>query len=213
MTVRRCDSARVRGANPNPPSHYRTVAPSHRPVSLLVLLTLAVACGSGCGAPESEFRPTATIRDLMVSVIDPTADLVWQSVSTTITQTGTDERAPRTEEEWDEVRRHTIQLIEATNLLLVSGRQVARPSDKSAFPGIELEPAEIQSLLDRDRATWATLTHGLHDAGMTALKAIEAKDADGLLTAGEGIQEACENCHLKYWYPNAPPPPGAPPAP
>ena len=43
---------------------------------------------------------------------------------------------------------------------------------------------------------------------MGALKAIDARDAEGLLAAGAGIQIACENCHARYWYPNAPPPPG-----
>jgi len=42
----------------------------------------------------------------------------------------------------------------------------------------------------------------LHDATMPALQAIDAKNADGLLDAGELIDNACENCHLKYWYPN-----------
>lgn len=42
---------------------------------------------------------------------------------------------------------------------------------------------------------------------MTVLKKIEAKDAEGVLLEGGGIQEACESCHLKYWYPNSPPPP------
>ena len=37
---------------------------------------------------------------------------------------------------------------------------------------------------------------------MESLKAIEKKDAEGLLNTGDGIDKACENCHLKYWYPN-----------
>jgi cytochrome c556 len=41
----------------------------------------------------------------------------------------------------------------------------------------------------------------LHDAGMKALAAIDKKDADALSDAGETIDEACEQCHLKYWYP------------
>jgi len=37
---------------------------------------------------------------------------------------------------------------------------------------------------------------------MEALKAVEAKDKDKLLDVGNGIDEACEKCHLQYWYPN-----------
>jgi hypothetical protein len=88
---------------------------------------------------------------------------------------------PRTDEEWATVRNSAIQLIEGSNLLLMPERKVANPGEKSAFPGIELEPSEIQALLDQDRKTRATLSHGLHDAGMAALKAIEAKERKGSL--------------------------------
>ena len=32
------------------------------------------------------------------------------------------------------------------------------------------------------------------------LQAIEAKDKDKLLEVSDGIDRACENCHIKYWY-------------
>ena len=57
-------------------------------------------------------------------------------------------------------------------------------------------------MIDGDTKTWEMYAHGLHDATMAALKAIDAKDADALLNSGEGIDKACESCHLKYWYPN-----------
>ena len=41
----------------------------------------------------------------------------------------------------------------------------------------------------------------LPDAAVPALKATESRDPKALLDAGEGIDTACENCHLKYWYP------------
>jgi hypothetical protein len=35
-----------------------------------------------------------------------------------------------------------------------------------------------------------------------AMKAADVKDKDALLKAIDGIDKACENCHLHYWYPN-----------
>ena len=35
-----------------------------------------------------------------------------------------------------------------------------------------------------------------------AMKAVEAKNTDALFKAEDGIDKACENCHLHYWYPN-----------
>jgi hypothetical protein len=151
--------------------------------------------------PAAEFRTTATIKDIMDSVVDPSADYIWDSVSTIVTRKGTEERRPRTDMEWKEVRRRAIALVEATNLLIMDGRKVARPGEKSENPGIELGPEDIQGIIDADHASLIKFAHGLHDAGMKALAAIDKKDADALSDSGEAIDEACEQCHLKYWYP------------
>ena len=51
---------------------------------------------------------------------------------------------------------------------------------------------------------------GLHEAATKTFEKIEAKDADGLLDVGDQLDKACENCHLKYWYPNEKRPDAAP---
>jgi hypothetical protein len=152
-------------------------------------------------APVPDFRLTGTIKDLMDGVVDPSADYLWDSVSTIVTRKGIEERRPRTDEDWKNVRRHAIALIEAPNLLMMEGRKVAKPGEKSENPGIELGPEDIQQIIDGDRATFIQRAHALQDAGMKALAAIDKKDVDGLSDAGEAIDEACEQCHLKYWYP------------
>lgn len=135
-------------------------------------------------------------------MVDPVADVIWESVATIVTPTGTEERRPKTDDDWRQIRRAAITLIEATNLLRMPGRRVARPGEKSEFPDIELEPEQIQELIDKDRETWNRLAQALHDEASKALQAIETKDADALFGSGDQIDGACENCHLKYWYPN-----------
>ena len=191
------------------------------PFLVLPLLTLLLSFGSGCrGAkPEPrqesrqdsrqpEYVPTATIKDIMLSIVDPSADVVWDSVQTVVTAKGIVDKAPRTDEEWTEVRRGAIRLAEATNLLIMPGRHVARPGEKSEAPGVELEPAQMEELINKDPEGWKRRAKALHDASLAALKAIDAKDAPALNAVGERIEGACENCHLSYWYPNQKLPPG-----
>ena len=102
------------------------------------------------------------------------------------------------------MRRHTIALIEGVNLLLIPGRRVARPGEKSENPDVELPPEKIEALINEDRATFQTLAHALQDSLAPVLDAVEKKDPEALLNAGEPIDRACENCHLKYWYPGQP---------
>jgi hypothetical protein len=194
---------------------YKASLMTSRSFFLLFGAGAALLVTSACSAPKpeppaasavkpnvaAEFRTTATIKDIMDSIIDPSADYLWDSVATIVTRKGVEEKRPRTPEEWKEVRRRAIAMIEGTNLLIMDGRKVAHPGEKSENPGIELGPEEIQMLIDADRQTLIVRAHALHDAGMKALAAIDKKDVDGLSDAGEAIDEACEQCHLKYWYP------------
>jgi plastocyanin len=175
-------------------------------LTMAVAFSALVLAASGCNRredrpPQSQFRPTATVKDIMTSVIDPEADVLWNSVATIVSLSGTEERAPKTDEEWADVRRSAVQLVEATNLLRIPGRLVARPGEKSENPRIELQPETIQRMIAEDPASWSALVDRLHDAAVPALKAIDARNAKGLFDAGEHIEHACEACHQRYWYP------------
>jgi len=167
-------------------------------LSIVGLLFLAAACTG----PAPQYQTEVTVKEIMDSVVDPNADFVWQSVSTTETVKGTEEKAPRTDDEWREVRRHTVAIMEATNMLQIPGRRVARPGEKADDPRIEEPPEVIQTVIDSDRAAWYKNAHGLYEAAALLLKAVDAKNVEGLLEAGDKLDKACEACHLKYWYPN-----------
>lgn len=173
----------------------------------VVALASISACHRTHPMPQPDYAPDATIKDLMLSIVDPSADVVWLSVTTVQSHEGTVETAPKTDEEWKKVRQGAIALTEAANLLMMPGRHVAGPGEKSETPGVELEPLEMEALIDKDRASWNLRAKGLHDAGMEALQAIDAKDAQKVFEIGEHIERACENCHSQYWYPNEKIPP------
>jgi len=153
-------------------------------------------------APQPEYTTTATIKDLMVSIIDPAGDLVWDSVSTIIDKGGIHETNPKTDEDWAKVRSGAITLMEASNLLMIPGRHVARPGEKSEAPGVELEPAEMEVMINKDLPGWNQRARDLHDISAAVLQVVDAKDVQKLFDIGEDVDRACENCHRQYWYPN-----------
>src|SRR4029078_3650620 len=123
-----------------------------------ILLGVVLACSSNQppappAGPQPEFRTTTTIKDIMDSIVDPSADELWESVATTVDATGVHDKYPQTDEEWKAVRRDAIRLLEGSNLLLIPGRHVAKPGEKSENPGIELEPEQMEALINQDRAT------------------------------------------------------------
>ena len=178
---------------------------------ILVVTVGVVACRRGQSNVSArelpEYTPSATIKDLMQAIVDPSADDVWLSVTTVMSGTGTVETVPKTDEDWAKVRHGAIKLLEVSNLLIVPGRHVARPGEKSEAPGVELEPSEMEALILKDIPGWRARAKALHEAGLEALKAADARDAPKIFEVGEQIEEACENCHRNYWYPNEKIPP------
>ena len=141
-----------------------------------MLVFVAGAAVAGCGGAPAPppFRVVADNKLLMQSVIDPSADFVWDSVKTIITKDKTEEIRPHTNEEWLAVRNAAVALTESGNLLMMAPRA-------------------------KDGGDWMKMAQGLVDTASVALRAADAKDADGLLRVGGEIDEACENCHKKYW--------------
>ena len=144
-------------------------------------------------APEAPaYQPTATIKDIMMSIVDPNADVVWLSVTTVQSAKGTVDTAPKNEEEWKNVRKGAVALSEAGNLLMMPGRHVAAPGEKSETPGVELEPSEMEGLIDKDRSAWVMRATKLHEAGLEAIKAIDAQGfAEGLRGGRANRARAC----------------------
>ena len=143
--------------------------------NLAVIALGAILCASCSGAPAPPpFKVVADNKLLMQSVIDPSADLVWDAVKTIITRDKTEEIRPRTTEEWIAVRNAAVALTESGNLLMMAPRA-------------------------KDGGDWMKFAQELVDAASAALRATEAKDADRLLDVGGPIDEVCERCHKKYW--------------
>ncbi len=141
---------------------------------LLSLVVLgASACGSPSPPPPPPFQATVNVKDLMLNVLDPAADGVWESVGTVATIEGVFEKFPATDDEWAGVRGYAIQLAESGNLLMLPQRS-------------------------NGSAEWIADAQALITQSGRALKAIEAKDKDALFTIGGDIYDVCTSCHNKF---------------
>ena len=171
----------------------------------VVLLCLVAGCQAPAAPPPQppppQFKSDVTIREIMQSMVAPKADIIWDAVSTSVTDKGVIEKVPKTDEDWLAIRHDAITLVEATNSILIPGRHVAKPGDKAEDPKVQLPPEQIEALINQDRANFNKLANGLYDSVLPVLRAIEAKDKEALLEAGDAIDRACEGCHFTYWYP------------
>jgi hypothetical protein len=139
----------------------------------LVLAGLPLACSPAGPPGEGHFRPVVGEKALMVSMIDPAADVVWDAVQTIVTAEGVEEIQPRTDEEWDVARNAAVTVAESGNLLMIGRRA-------------------------RDQGDWIAWSLDMVDAGAAAMRAAEARDPQALFDAGGEIYRACSGCHAAY---------------
>ena len=178
----------------------------------LFLLALAVSVCSKPAAPRHEsagssllgdMAPVVSVKELMRDMIDPTADNIFDAVWWDQTAKGLVEHRPTSEADWDRVRVGAVTIAEGIELLKVA-RALAPPGDVNNSLGpnpSELSPAAIGAKIDKDPVLWLAKIQALRNVGLEVLDVVKKKDVDGLWQAGGDLDDACEACHLEYWYP------------
>jgi hypothetical protein len=167
-------------------------------------LIAGIVLSGGCSTqvqPSASLKPVASLQELMQGVVDPSADGVWNAVETMVTRDGETIQQPRSEAEWLEVRRAALTLVESTNLLVIPARRVG-VRDFPAEAAGALDSTQIQELIAAQHPVFDSFAAALRESAVAALAAIDARDPTKLVSAGGAIDQVCEGCHLKFWYPN-----------
>jgi hypothetical protein len=138
-------------------------------MSFLLVVLFAI---QGCEQPPQPelFVEAVDLQELMVHVVEPAAEVYWDSVGTVMDAEGTHEIAPANVNEWIAVENAAATIAESGNLLLIPGRNLDDPR-------------------------WAAFSQGLIAAGRTALTAADSRDPEAVFDAGGAVYMVCASCH------------------
>lgn len=114
-----------------------------------------------------------SVKEVMRHVVNPAAERFWKTSGSVSSEEGVQDRAPTSEASWTE-------MIDAAAILHEAGETLGQPGR-----GVPDE-------------AWKKFARQLSDAGLQAMTAARAKDADKAFEAGGEIYDACFNCHGKY---------------
>jgi hypothetical protein len=181
----------------NPRKHQGAV---HRPGWRLAA-SFAVAALTLAGCVRKAPEPTETIKSIMDTTVNPSGEFLFRSIIEVSDERGVRRKEPTTDEDWALVHHHLDALQDGVRRLSVPGLRAAGPDDRAANPLLELQPVEINKLLDQDHDDFLRRARRLSEAVNAGSKAAAAKDADALFVSLTQIDHACESCHLRYWYP------------
>ena len=146
---------------------------------LAIALALS-ACGKAEETPVAtpEYINAHNIRQLMEIVVQPPADVFWNSSGTIVNAAGEHDLTPTTDEGWFATQSAAATIAEMGNLLLMPQYSRGRGED------------------------WSQFSRSLIEVGMMAEKAAVDRDAEALLETGGTIYSVCSACHQIY-LPNA----------
>src|SRR5258708_7757960 len=186
-----------------------------RVIAAFAFVLCLAAVTSGCSSPKAtpvappvlqlwgELKPVVSVKELMRDFIDPASDYVFDSVGIVHTKNGVVERSPKTDADWEKIRAGGVMLAEGVYLLKIP-RPFAPPGDENNSTGPdpeELSPAQIKAKLEADPVLWNAKIEALRNVGLEVLEIVKKRDAKELWDATDNLDNACESCHLAYWYP------------
>ena len=184
-----------------------------RVIGVAAVAYVAVAAAS-CSSPKpaapaanpigrTEMKAVVSVRELMRYTIDPISDNIFDAVTYESTKKGVVETVPKTDEDWEKVKIGAVTLAEAIYLLKLP-RPWTPPGDVNNSTGPnppELSPAQIQAKVDADPVLWDAKIEALRNVALSVIEIADKRDAKELFEVGETLDQACEACHLEYWYP------------
>lgn len=141
----------------------------------IVLMVILAGCSavepvSSAAAPP-EFKGVVPINDIMVSVIDHNALVLWNVADA--------KKAPKTDQDWHTLEHAATTLAASGNMILIPGP----PTD------------------DHDwvkNPNWRKYSQDLTNAGMKAVTAVDRRDLKALLAAGDDLVATRESCHKEF---------------
>jgi hypothetical protein len=175
-------------------------------IASLLLVPLAA-----CDKPPAAPKPT--LHEVMAGSIDPVADVIWEESSKSYGEDGTASAGKLTAAEWLKIEQAGRDLHNGAIAITADPAIAAtRPGMKILDEGVVAEAvtaAQVAAYIERDRPGLARHARELSGIALKIEAAAKARDAVTTVRLSEELDDVCESCHKRFWYPDQTPPAGA----
>ena len=130
---------------------------------------------AACAPQREDVTPYSkiTTQQTMNWLLDPYADVIWDSAGSVVTAHGIEDLAPKDDKQWDAVGNAAASIVEAGNLLMM--------------------PHHL-----RNEDAWIAYVQNLKITGGQLLQAAQRKDAQAIFDLGGQLYINCQSCHDHY---------------
>ena len=139
-------------------------------------LTPAEKAAKAAARSTSDDAPYDTklpLAEFMPHVMQHAGDGVWKWQGYVSDKNGSRSLFPKNEKEWEEAESGALSLAQITNVLLIPGRRVPDPN-------------------------WDKAVLSVRRVALKAASAAEKHDEEAFFAAGGELDEACDECHVRF---------------
>lgn len=177
----------------------------------MIGFTLAVgALGvAGCrNEASNETAPQAvtpaSLHATMKQVVAPQAQILWDVSNRAVDEQGKPDPSKLSGAEWSQIAAAggKVEAV-AKGLAAAATITVAAPGEKIQDEGTQggSTAAQVKGFIAADRPGFNAFSEALAADAREFVEAAKAKDGAKLAQVSGELDEVCESCHVKYWYP------------
>ena len=182
----------------------------------VLALLLIGGCGKAADAPKTAARtvavtravsaaqPLPTLFETMERVVVPTSKVLWDVSNTEQDDNGNFDASKVTDAEWKQIEHAATQMKAAAETLVSAAHVVVAP------PGVAIQDQassgsssaqQVQGFIDADPAGFIERAKALAASGEAMSLAAVTRNASQFGDAVNQLDGVCEQCHVKFWYP------------
>jgi cytochrome c556 len=146
----------------------------------------------------------ADVHDLMKNVVAPQTQVIWDVSNGAQDDQGNPDASKMTAADWTKIIDAAGKVQQASQTLAKADHAIA------AAPGVKIEgegnegvagAKQVQAAIDKNPAEFRTRAQALATSMDQIVAAAKAKNAAKVFEVSGILDQVCEDCHQKFWYP------------
>jgi cytochrome c556 len=146
----------------------------------------------------------ADLHDLMKNTVAVQTQVIWDVGNRAQDDQGNPDASKLAAADWNKISDAATKVRQASQTLARADHVLA------AAAGVKIEgegnagslgAKQVQALIDANPAAFKTMSQALAASMDQIGAAAKAKDAAKLFEVSGALDQVCESCHIKFWYP------------
>jgi cytochrome c556 len=146
----------------------------------------------------------ADVHDLMKNIVAPQTQVIWDVSNEAQDEQGNPDASKMTAADWGKIIAAAEKVKQASQTLAKADHAIA------AAPGVKIEgegnegvagAKQVQAAIDKNPAEFRTRSTALATSMDQIVAAAKAKNAAKVFEVSGMLDQVCEDCHQKFWYP------------